>query len=670
MTKIALTRAECGHFECSGQREWLVTNGLGGYASGTVSGANTRRYHGLLVAALRPPLERAVLVSKIDTLVHYDGDGKIYPLSTNEYTGSTIDPRGYRNLEAFYLEGLMPVWVYALADARLEQRVWMAYGHNTTYLTYTLTRASDTIWLKLTPCCTYRDYHSHRRGGWQPVLESVTGGVEIKASPTAQPYRVIADQGRFTRSGEWYWNFKHRAEKQRGLDDTEDLFVPGHFDATLRPGQTLTLICSTESVEPHVGTAALEQEHQRQAALLKETPADEPAWVTHLSLAADQFIVQRPHETTPTGIPASGASIIAGYPWFTDWGRDTMIALPGLTLTTGRPEIAASILRTYTSYVSRGMLLNRFPDAGSSLDYNSVDAGLWYFYAVYQYHRYTSDLSLVEELYPILADMMDWYQRGTRHNIHVDRIDGLLFAGEPGWQLTWMDAKIGHWVVTPRIGKPVEVNALWYNALRSMAYFAQCLNLIPASQKFQEQADFVAQSFQQRFWYEAGEYLYDVIDGPVGELGPNGKRYDDSLRPNQIFAVFLPFNLLTEAQAKAVVDICGLYLSTSYGLRTLAAEDLAYTPKCKGDTLQRDSASHQGTVWAWLLGPFVTAHYKVYGQVEVARSYLTAMEQHLREACLGSISEIFDGDPPHTARGCYARAWSVAEILRAWRETK
>jgi predicted glycogen debranching enzyme len=456
---------------------------------------------------------------------------------------------------------------------------------------------------------------------------------------------------------------------------------------TLHPGETLTLVCSTEPVEPHAGDEALEQERQRQAGLCQNSPPDEPAWIKHLALAADQFIVQRlPHSQATAETPQvvhsengsylksdqaePGTTIIAGYPWFGDWGRDTMIALSGLTLCTRRPGIAASILRTFIGYVSHGMLPNRFPDTRLTPDYNSVDATLWFFYALHQYLRCTDDIPLAEEFYPTLVEIINWYQQGTRYNIYVDPTDGLLYAGEPGLQLTWMDAKAGNWVVTPRIGKPVEVNALWHHTLRVMADLSQRLGQTATARDYLTQADFVAAQFRRRFWFEAGEYLYDVIDGPVGELGPDGKRYDDSLRPNQILAVSLPFPLLNEAQARAVVDICALQLVTSYGLRTLAAEDPAYTQRCKGDALQRDSAIHQGTVWAWLLGPFVTAHYRVYGQAALARSFLTGLEYHLKDAGLGSISETFDGDPPHTPRGCLARAWSVAEILRAWRETQ
>ncbi|MCQ3980005.1 MAG: glycogen debranching protein [Anaerolineae bacterium] len=666
MLTNTLGRAECGNFDTAANKEWLVTNGLGGYAAGTISGANTRRYHGVLVAALHPPVERTVLVAKVDGTATYAD--KIYPLFANEFTDGAIDPHGYRYLESFHLEGLIPVWGYALADARLEQRVWMAHGHNTAYVTFTLTRATDPLTLTLIPLCTYRDYHSHSRGGWSPAIVSVPGGFEVNAFPNAQPYRVITEQGEFEPDPNWYWNFKHRVESYRGLDDTEDLLAAGRFKATLQPGQTLTLICSTEPIAPHNGEEALKQERQRQADLLERPPADQPNWIQHLTLAADQFIVQRSiKEDAPSDI-TTGVTVIAGYPWFGDWGRDTMIALPGLTLTTGRPEVAATILRTFARYISQGMLPNRFPDAGETPEYNTVDATLWYFQAVYQHLRYTHKLNLVKELYPSLVDIIRWHQGGTRYNIRVDPDDGLLFAGEPDVQLTWMDAKVGGWVVTPRIGKPVEVNALWYNALRIMAELSKRLRKSKAAREYNSQADTVAESFRRRFWFQQGGYLYDVIDGPEGDMGPDGRRYDASLRPNQIFAVSLPFSLLNGMQAKAVVDRCARHLWTSYGLRSLTDHHPMYTGHYGGGQRQRDSAYHQGTVWAWLLGPFAIAHYQVYGDAVLARAFLTPIKDHLTDACFGSISEIFDGDPPHASRGCFAQAWSVAEVLWAWQQ--
>jgi predicted glycogen debranching enzyme len=607
------------------------------------------------------------MVAKIDPIAYYDN--KVYPLSSNEYIDGTIDPHGYYYLESFHLEGLIPVWIYALADARLEQRIWMAHGHNTTYLIYTLARASSPLSLRLTPLCTYRDYHSHSRGGWHVGVAPLADGFEIQAFAEAQPYRIVADQGELKVSGDWYWNFKHRVESERGLDYSEDLFTPGHITMSIEPGETATVICSIEPVEPHSGLAALASERRRQASLLQKAAKNDPDWVRHLILAADQFIVKRTlSEESKFGETETGKTVIAGYPWFSDWGRNTMAALPGLTLVTRRPELADSILRTYANYVSRGMLPNRFPDAGEMPDYNTVDATLWYFYAIHQHLLYTGKLRLVRELYPILADIIAWHERGTRYNIHVDPKDGLLFAGEPGLQLTWMDAKIGDWVVTPRIGKPVEVNALWHNALRVMADLSRRLSKRKAAKSYCERADFVASNFRARFWHEAGGYLCDVIDGPGGDPRPDGKKYDCRLRPNQILAVSLPFKLLDDEQARAVVDICARHLLTTYGLRSLAPYEAGYISRYGGSQIERDSAYHQGTAWVWLLGHFATAHYRVYGDAVLARSFLTGLGPHLVEACLGSISEIFDGDPPHTPRGAFAQAWSVAEVLRAWRE--
>jgi len=655
MLQHTLGRADCGHFKTMSEKEWLVTNGLGGYACGTISGANTRRYHGLLVAALHPPVERTVLVAKIDALAEYGNH--TFPLFANEFGEGTIDPHGYRHLESFHLDGLIPVWTYALADARLEQRIWMKHGHNTTYLTYTVTRVTDAVALTLTPLCTYRDYHSHHHGSWSFEEKAIPQGFEICNTHGTQAYRVVVDKGEFQLAPEWYWNFRHRLESYRGLDDREDLLAAGRFRVSLQPGESLTIICSTEPVDPHAGDEALQQELQRQANLLHKTSADEPAWIKQLILAADQFIVQRQTETGE-----AGKTVIAGYPWFGDWGRDTMIALPGLALATHRPAVAADILRTFAGYVSQGMLPNRFPDAGQEPEYNTVDATLWYFQAIYQHLLYTRQPALIKELYPTLVDIMDWHRRGTRYNIKVDPKDGLLFAGETGVQLTWMDAKVGDWVVTPRTGKPVEINALWYNALRIMAELSKRLNKAKAARQYKEQADFVAGSFQQRFWFELGGYLYDVIDDP------DNNRCDTSLRPNQIFAVSLPFQLLDETRSKAVVDICARHLWTSYGLRSLAPNHLAYTGYYGGDVHRRDGAYHQGTVWNWLLGPFAAAHYRVYGDAALARSFLTPIKEHLSDACQGSISEIFDGDPPHKPRGCFAQAWSVAEVLRTWPE--
>ena len=660
---VRLGRGDCGRFESAVRKEWLVTNGLGGFASGTVAGLNTRRYHGLLVAALRPPQQRTLAVAKIDTRACYDGTA--YPLFTNEFGTGTIDPHGYRWIESFHLDHLIPVWTWALADARLEQRIWMDHGHNTVRLSFTLARATAPVSLTATPLVTWRDFHGHTRDGGEVATDPISGGAAVHAGAGAPPCRIVADRAAFRPHPEWYWDFRHRMEAERGLDAAEDLFSPGSFTCALRPGETVTFSCSLEDVAADGGRESLERERARQAELLRALPAEEPAWVRHLALAADQFVVRRslPDGADPTGT-AAGRTVIAGYPWFGDWGRDTMIALPGLTLTTGRAAIAADILRTFRRYLDGGMLPNRFPDEvdrGAGAEYNTVDATLWYFHAVHQYLLHTGDLGLVEELFPSLVEIVDRHRRGARHAIRVDADDGLLYAGEPGVQLTWMDAKVGDWVVTPRIGKPVEVNALWHNALRVLADLAHRLGAAEDHARYRAAAEQAADSFRRRFWYPAGGYLHDVIDGPEG--GP-----DHRLRPNQIFAVSLPFPLLADVQAKSVVDVCGRRLWTSYGLRSLAPADPAYVGRYGGGPAERDAGYHQGTVWGWLLGPFATAHYRVYRDPAATRGILAPLKDHLADAGLGSISEVFDGDPPHLPGGCVAQAWSVAEVLRAWRQ--
>ncbi|MFZ5915763.1 MAG: amylo-alpha-1,6-glucosidase [Chloroflexota bacterium] len=647
---IRVGREICGYFKRSIHREWLVTNGIGGYAMGTLCGANSRRYHGLLVAALNPPVERTVFVAQLQEQALL-GDRE-FALSTSEFHGRYIHPHGYLNLESFRLEGSMPTFTYALAEARLEKRIWMAHGHNTTYVLYTLLRGARPLKLTVLPLCTARNHHQHAAGaGWQARLAVLPQGLSVQFADKP-PYFILSREFSAAIEGEWYWRFAHRVETYRGLDDQEDLYAMGRFSVTLAPGQTAALVISTENDPDLDGLAALEAERQRQRRLLAVGPLareSEPAFIHQLLLAADQFIVSRGE---------GGQSIIAGYPWFTDWGRDTMIALPGLTLATGRPEVAARILRTYARYVDQGMIPNRFPDEGQTPEYNTVDATLWYFQAIHEYVQRTGDGSLVDDLYPVLASIIDWHERGTRYGIGVDARDGLLRAGQPGVQLTWMDAKVDDWVVTPRIGKPVEINALWYNALRIMADFASRMGDGTAADRYQTLTARVAVGIGQRFWYADGGYLYDVIDGPVG--------HDASLRPNQIFAVSLPHSALSIQQARAVVQVVGRALLTSHGLRSLAVDHPDYVAHYGGDRWHRDGAYHQGTVWGWLIGAYAVACHRVTGDAAAARGLLEPFADHLLDSGMGTISEIFDGDPPHTPRGCPAQAWSVAEVLRAW----
>jgi len=658
MPQCHLGRNQCSVFERAIEREWLVTNGIGGFASGTISDTNTRRYHGLLTAALAPPIGRTLLIAGIEISVQYAS--RKYDLAAHEFGDETIAPQGYRYLESFHLDHGMPVWRYAFADALLEKRVLMQRGHNATYVNLRALRASDSLSLELTPLCGYRDYHAHSHGGWPLGVRDIPDGCEIEAFPGAQPYRLRCAGASFISDPAWHWNFKHRAESSRGLDDTEDLFRPGRFLVSLGSGEQVTVELSAGSGTP-AHFSDLRSEVERHAdVLIASLPDTVPDWVQQLALAADQFLVDRYQNNH-----VIGKTIIAGYPWFSDWGRDTMIALPGLTLVTGRYAVAASILRTFAEHVSDGMLPNRFPENGEKAEYNSVDAALWYFHALDQYTRYSGDSTLAAQLYPVLCDIIASHRRGTRYGIAMDAADGLLAAGQDGVQLTWMDAKVGDWVVTPRIGKCVEINALWYNALKVTEGFAKMLGKNAEATDYATTAAQVQGSFG-RFWNPHRTALYDVIDGPEGDPGVDGRNYDGRLRPNQLFAVSLPHSPLDATQQKAVVDVCARELLTSHGLRSLAPGEQGYVAHYAGGPLERDGAYHQGAVWAWLIGPFVDAHYRVYRDGETARSFLEPLALHIEAAGVGSISEIFDAEPPFSARGCFSQAWSVAELLRAW----
>jgi predicted glycogen debranching enzyme len=476
----------------------------------------------------------------------------------------------------------------------------------------------------------------------------VPDGIDVRAFAGATPFRILAPGAQFLPTSEWYWNFRHREETARGLDDRSDRYLSGTFSKRLRAGDTLALVLTTDLHADIDGDRALQDERSRHGMLLERANAKhaDPV-VRQLTLAADQFIVRRDAEGDP------GKTVIAGYHWFNDWGRDTMISLPGLTLATGRPQDAAVILRTFARYVDQGMLPNNFPDSAGALPgYNTVDATLWYIVAIGRYAWATGDTELVEELLPVLRSIVDWHVRGTRYGIKFDPTDGLLRAGEPGVQLTWMDARVGDWVVTPRTGKPVEIQALWYNALRILACFA-------ADADYARMADSVRDNFVQRFFHGDLGYLADVVDGPDGD--------NLQLRPNQIFAVSLPHPLIEGAIAASVVDHVGRALLTGVGLRSLTPDDPAYRGDYTGDAVRRDGSYHQGPAWTWLLGPYAEAHFRVYGDRARALALFEPMEHHLRDACLGSVSEILEGDASHRPVGCIAQAWGVAETLRVLR---
>ncbi len=686
---VNFSRDICGDPLQSTAREWLVTNGIGGYGCGTLSGVLTRCYHGLLIAALSPPLDRTLLLTKLDEFVQYLDIS--YPLSCDRWTGGTTTGHGYRHLEHFHLEGTIPTWTYACADAILEKRIWMQPGENTTYIQYKLLRATAPFHLSTKALINHRNHHhvtqsqpqqnpnqqnpnsspiqnQAQNQPWKILTRSHPRGLKIEATGHPTPIYLLSTKGQLQPMNRWYQHYFLTQEKYRGLPHLDDHFHCATLRTLLTPGETLIIAASTEPYPNLDEKTSLQTRRHHEQALLTQAnniplspslphPPSPTSQLQQLLLAADQFIATRTTTNPQTQETTDGKTIIAGYPWFGDWGRDTMIALPGLTLATGRPEIARPILRTFSRYLSQGMLPNAFPEANDEPGYNTVDAIFWYFEAIRAYIAATEDIELLEELFPALEKVIDWHLRGTRYNIHLDPSDGLIYAGEQGAQLTWMDAKVDDWVVTPRIGKPVEINALWHNALRCMIEFCDRINR-PKSD-YLDLAKFCADSFP-KFWNASTGYCYDVIDGPDGS--------DSSLRPNQLFAVSLAYAPpLGKQQQKAIVDICAQQLLTSHGLRSLSQSHPDYIGKYGGDRIKRDGAYHQGTTWSWLIGPFVQAHLSVYGDPIAARRFLQPLINQIHSGCVGTLSEIFDGDPPFPPRGAFAQAWSVAEVLRLYR---
>jgi predicted glycogen debranching enzyme len=596
--------------------EWLETNGIGGYASSTATGMNTRRYHGLLVAATRPPVGRMVLLSKLEETVVV-GDRR-YELGVNQYPG-VIHPNGDRYLKEFRHEPCA-TFLYDLDGVEVVKIVYMIYGENTAVIRYA---SGAPCTLELRPLIAFRDYHAttHENPALNPAIDIATG--MVKCSPyQGCPDLYLAHNGAEVRAtGDWYRNFEYSVEEERGLDFQEDLFNP------------MVLVFQGDSATVVASTAPRPVADLPPPRVLAD--ASDDTFVRALTRAADQFLVQR----------GEGKTVIAGYHWFSDWGRDTMISLPGLTLATGRYDEARGILRAFAESVDRGMLPNRFPDAGETPEYNTVDATLWFFEAIRAYVAATNDLAFVRaELLDVLGEIVAWHEAGTRYGIRVDG-DGLLLAGEPGVQLTWMDAKIGDWVVTPRYGKPVEIQALWYNALRVMRD-------LTGHTHYTVIADRVRESFLGQFWNESAGCLYDVVDGD---------RRDASIRPNQILAVSLFHSMLPDDLAARVVDTVERHLLTPFGLRSLAPSDPQYRGRYGGDPVSRDSSYHQGTVWPWLMGPFVTAYRKIHGQ---SPDWTGPFRQFVEAEGGGQIPEVFDGDAPQRPGGCIAQAWSVAELLR------
>jgi len=644
---IAFDETICRDLDSASRREWLETNGLGGFASSTVAGIHTRRYHGLLVAATRPPLGRVLLLSKIEETLTIDG--RSYQLSANQYPGA-VHPQGYVYLKQFRLDPF-PVFVYQIESVQLEKSVYMVHGENTTVVHYELHGQDQhhSYTLKLSPLIAFRDYHgaTHQNDALNPALTIEADTVGVTPYRDLPSLYLAHEGGGVRQSGVWFHNFVYERERERGLDYLEDLFNPFTLTLDLSRKPAQAVIASTEAHPIESAVRWRRSEIERREAILTTLPDDR--FVRSLASAADHFIVKR----------GTHASVIAGYHWFSDWGRDAMVALPGLTLSTGRPELARSILLAFAGCVDQGMVPNRFPDAGETPEYNSVDATLWFLEAARAYLAHTGDLDFIRtNLYGVFSDIISWHERGTRYGIRVDR-DGLLLAGEPGVQLTWMDAKIGDWVVTPRQGKAVEIQALWYNALRVMEDMALRLAHPADGAHYQECAGRAQSNFAKLFWNSSENCLYDVVDGD---------KRDASIRPNQILAVSLFHSMLAPDLACRIVETVQRYLLTPFGLRTLSPNDPLYRGRYQGDARSRDSAYHQGTVWPWLMGPFLKAFVQVNGRSpgarEQARKWLSELTHYIDDEGVGLLPEVFDGDAPQRAGGCIAQAWTVAELLR------
>ncbi len=623
--------------------EWLETNGVGGYAASTLAGAHSRRYHGLLVAATRPPGGRMVLLSKLDeTLIVA---GRRYELGCSRFPG-VVHPRGGDFLEGFSRD-LFPVFDYRAGGVRLRRTIAGLDGENATAILWEVLEAPGPFTLELRPFVAFRDFHALSRANASLRRQASFADGIFRARPyDGVPDLYLSVPGaRFEPDGEWYYRFEYLRELERGLDHQEDLYTHGTFRVPLDRGARYGVLASTR---PPGGSEAgewVERERRRREGLVR---GRDDGLRRALALAADQFVVRR-----GDGL----RSVIAGYPWFEDWGRDAMVSLPGLCLATGRVDDARAILRAFAARERDGLIPNRFPDAGGEPEYNTVDAGLWLFVAAHRFLEVSGDEAFVrDDLLPTLRAIVAAYERGTRWGIREDT-DGLLSAGEPGVQLTWMDAIADGRVVTPRQGKPVEVNALWFNALAILASLCERLAGRDEARRLWEKASRTECSFGAAFWNERRGCLLDVA----------GARPDPSIRPNQLLALSLPFPVVTGPRAERILEVVERDLLTPVGLRSLAPGEPGYRGRYEGGPSARDTAYHEGTAWGWLLGPYADALPRVRGEEgrRRARELLESLGGRLAEACVGSLSEIYDGDPPHAPRGCPAQAWSVAEVLRA-----
>ncbi len=624
--------------------EWIETNGLGGFASSTITGSNTRRYHSLLVAAMKPPVERLSLLSKLDETI-VCGDDK-FELGTNQYKGA-VSPKGFSFIKSFS-KSLLPEWVFELPNGiELKKTIACVQGENATIIIYEVLKAKTTFTLELLPLISGRDFHAliHANELTNRKTEFANATLIVKPEKEIPGFFIVAEGSEFKEKPDWYYNFEYLVEQYRGQECLEDLFTPGILSKELKKGEKFGVIITTEDPEGKNAISLFKEEKLRKEELIAQCKGETEKTLT---LASDQFVVKR---------GADLKTIIAGYHWFSDWGRDTMIALPGICLSTKRYADAKKILLAFAESVDQGMLPNRFPDYGEAPEYNTVDASLWFFIAIKKYLEATNDKKFVlQQLLPVLTEVIDWHFKGTRFNIHANN-DGLLFQGTEGQQLTWMDARVGDWVVTPRIGKAVEISALWFNSIMIYSELLKLNKEKAESMKYLAYAEKIKNQFTGFYWNDNLKCLYDFV---------NDDYKDESIRPNQLFAISLPYQLIDGTKAKQILKTVKEKLYTPAGLRSLSMDHADYKGHYGGDQLTRDGAYHQGTVWSWLLGPYIDAIIKVKGNkgTEEARDVIEKFEYHFNEAGIGTVSEIFDGDAPHAPRGCIAQAWSVGELLR------
>jgi predicted glycogen debranching enzyme len=658
--------------EAAVAREWLVTNGLGGFAAGTVAGVPTRRYHGLLVAALPTPLGRTLMLNHLSELLRLS-DGTRFEIGGQERARTGLEWPGAQHLAEFRLDSGLPVWRYELGATVVEKRVHMLHLQNTVHVTYHLIHGGP-VRIKLRPALHVRPLEGSVHGAIDEpyTITAIEDRLELSTTRGYPPLRlkIYGRRATFALDSGKLEDVHYRAEAQRGYADVGELWSPGYWSVDLTEDTSTTLVASTEGWDT-IGAllpeqAAAAERERRERLLAAAAPAARSGVGAELVLAADQFVI------TPSGRREDAAraraaggevrSIIAGYHWFTDWGRDTMISLDGLTCTTGRHVEASYILRTFGQYVRDGLIPNMFPDGSNEGLYHTADATLWFFHAIDRYLAATGDRATLAALMPKLTEIVQCHLEGTRYGIHVDPKDGLLVQGADGYQLTWMDAKCDGWVVTPRRGKAVEINALWYNALRLFEGWTREAAGDEAAHPFAIHAEQCRRAFNERFWYPDGGYLYDVVES-TDLAGMD----DTACRPNQLLAISLTHPVLDAARWAAVVDVAREKLLTPVGLRSLSPDHPDFKPTYHGDLRTRDAAYHQGTVWAWLIGPFIDAWLKVHPEDRAgARRFLDGFVPHLDEACVGSISEVFDAIEPYAPRGCVAQAWSVAEVLRCW----